>query len=145
MVKFIRYSLATLFFAASVGCLALWWRSFSYKDILNGPTYVLPMKGIYFESFNGNAWTVLMDPRHSGSYKREWRLSTHGAERELLFASPKPEAKSKRLIRFPLWYPALIFALASIAVTRVRRRIRIWSVFIATTIVAGLLEIAVLF
>jgi hypothetical protein len=34
MTKFIRYALATVCFAASVGCLALWWRSMSRVERL---------------------------------------------------------------------------------------------------------------
>jgi hypothetical protein len=32
MAKYIRYAIAAVFFAASVGCLGLWWRSFNYHE-----------------------------------------------------------------------------------------------------------------
>jgi len=48
-----------------------------------------------------------------------------------------------RYIYFPLWYPALIFALAGVAALRLGRRFTIRSAIIATTVVASLLGIAV--
>ncbi|WP_145434816.1 hypothetical protein [Lacipirellula limnantheis] len=47
-------------------------------------------------------------------------------------------------IFFPLWYPALIFALAGVASLRLGRRFTLRSALIATTIVAGLLGMAVI-
>jgi hypothetical protein len=44
---------------------------------------------------------------------------------------------------FPLWYPALIFALARVAALRLGRRFTLRMAIIATTVVAGLLGIAV--
>jgi hypothetical protein len=38
---------------------------------------------------------------------------------------------------FPLWYPALIFALAGVAVLRLGRRFTLRSAIIATAVVAG--------
>ena len=45
---------------------------------------------------------------------------------------------------FPIWYPALIFALAGVASLRLGRRFTIRSAIIATTVVAGLLGMAVI-
>ncbi|MBL9161958.1 MAG: hypothetical protein JNL18_04365 [Planctomycetaceae bacterium] len=47
-------------------------------------------------------------------------------------------------IYFPLWYPALIFALAAISALRLGRRSTLRSAIIALTIVAGLLGMAVI-
>ena len=46
-------------------------------------------------------------------------------------------------IYFPLWYPALIFALAGVASLRFGRRFTLRSAIIATTVVAGLMGMAV--
>jgi hypothetical protein len=46
-------------------------------------------------------------------------------------------------LHFPLWYPALIFALAGVATLRLGRCFTIRSAIIATTVVAGLLGMAV--
>jgi hypothetical protein len=37
MLNYIRYTLAALCLAASVGCLALWWRSITTYDSVAGP------------------------------------------------------------------------------------------------------------
>ncbi|MBA4106139.1 MAG: hypothetical protein C0485_10295 [Pirellula sp.] len=44
---------------------------------------------------------------------------------------------------FPLWYPALIFALAGVAALRFRRQFSIRSALLALSIVAALLGMAV--
>jgi hypothetical protein len=44
----------------------------------------------------------------------------------------------------PLWYPALIFALAGVGALRLGHRFTLRSAIIATTVVAGLLGVAVI-
>jgi hypothetical protein len=44
---------------------------------------------------------------------------------------------------FPHWYPALIFAIAGVAALRLGRRFTLRSAIIATTVLAGLLGLAV--
>jgi hypothetical protein len=46
-------------------------------------------------------------------------------------------------VYFPLWYPALIFALAGVAALRFRRQFTIRSALIAVTVVAALLGMVV--
>ncbi|MBA4107739.1 MAG: hypothetical protein C0485_18555 [Pirellula sp.] len=46
-------------------------------------------------------------------------------------------------IYFPLWYPALVFALAGVGVLSFRRRFSIRSALICLTVVAALLGIVV--
>ncbi|QDT75734.1 hypothetical protein [Lacipirellula limnantheis] len=48
-----------------------------------------------------------------------------------------------RRIFFPLWYPALVFALAGVGVLRFRRQFSIRSALICVSIVAVLLAMAV--
>jgi hypothetical protein len=48
-----------------------------------------------------------------------------------------------RWIFFPLWYPSLIFTLAGVASLRLDCRFTLCSAIIATTVVAGLLGMAV--
>jgi hypothetical protein len=50
---------------------------------------------------------------------------------------------SQDAIVCPLWYPALIFALAGVASLTLGRRFTLRSAIIATTVVAGLLGMAV--
>jgi hypothetical protein len=47
------------------------------------------------------------------------------------------------LVVFPLWYPALVFALAGIGALRLGRRFTLRSAIIATAVVAGLLGMVV--
>jgi len=47
------------------------------------------------------------------------------------------------IVYFPFWYPALLFALAGIGLLRLGRRFTLRSAMIATTVVAGLLGMAV--
>jgi hypothetical protein len=44
---------------------------------------------------------------------------------------------------FPLWYPALVFAIAGVAALRVRRQFSIRSALIAVSVVAALLGMIV--
>ncbi len=60
-----------------------------------------------------------------------------------LFCSGIFGAVDENNLFFPLWYPALIFALAGVASLRLGRRFTLRSAIIATTIVAGLLGMAV--
>jgi hypothetical protein len=50
---------------------------------------------------------------------------------------------TEHIFYFPPWYPALIFALAGVASLRLGRRFTLRSAIIATTVVAGLLGMAV--
>ena len=47
-------------------------------------------------------------------------------------------------VYFPIWYPALIFALAGVGALRLGRRFTLRSAIIATTVLAGLLGVAVI-
>jgi hypothetical protein len=48
------------------------------------------------------------------------------------------------IVYFPLWYPALIFALAGVAALRVSRQFSIRTVLVAMTVAAALIGIAVI-
>ena len=56
---------------------------------------------------------------------------------------PELFGRVPQAIYFPLWYPTLSFALAGVAALRLGRRFTLRSAIIATTIVAGLLGMAV--
>jgi hypothetical protein len=47
------------------------------------------------------------------------------------------------IIFFPLWYPALVFALAGVAALRFRRQFSIRSALVAVSVVAALLGMVV--
>lgn len=151
MTRFIRYTLAALCLAASVGCLALSWRSQTHYDLLVGPCPISPKRQMTVDSMVGTIGVEVWPENVTSQYRS--RLSTHWRHDE----SPN-EAAMRRLhqnryggehfgvngtaIHFPLWYSAFAFALASVAAMRVGS-FTIRSALIATTIVAALLGMVV--
>jgi hypothetical protein len=76
MLRFLRYALATVCFAASVGCLALWWRSVRHPEALEGPAAVLQNRTIYLEFCDGYALTSLGSEDASQPNLSEWQRYT---------------------------------------------------------------------
>jgi hypothetical protein len=150
MLTYLRYALATVCFAASVGCLALWWRSHTYRDVLSGPTQVFPSGEIRFGSAMGmcSVSTIPSVPVASKPWRYETMPYIKGELEGIKdFIETNGYFSSARYgnglsVYFPLWYPALIFAFAGVANLRVSR-FTIRSTIIATTIAAGLLGMAV--
>jgi hypothetical protein len=63
---------------------------------------------------------------------------------ELFARAPSSRFRtSDECVYFPLWYPALVFALALAAVLRFRRQFSIRSALVAASVVAALLGIVV--
>jgi hypothetical protein len=144
MLTYLRYSLATFCFAASVGCLALSWRSFTHRDIV-----------ILQSSFLGNQVNLVFNCGQMRVQAR-YPADTMPSIRHLAVKPTDGEWFRQFVTRFgyfgigvddsvffPLWYPALIFALAGVATLRLGRRFTLRSAIIATTVVAGLLGMAV--
>src|SRR5690242_5474629 len=48
MLTYLRYALATVCFAASIGCLALWRRSITYHEMSLGPDFFDSNKAVGF-------------------------------------------------------------------------------------------------
>jgi hypothetical protein len=150
MAKFIRYTLATICIAASVGCLALWWRSYTISDVAVGPSPT-PEHIIHFSAFRGSfalghlapPIPAKAPPISSWHYSGE-RISD---DFELFDSRRRPIVNFGRTngggYYFPLWYPALILAIVGVAALRLGRRFTLRSAIIATTVVAGLLGMAV--
>jgi hypothetical protein len=144
MAKFIRYALATACFAASVGCLALWWRSESRRVIFR-TTNPPDRRGIICECGYATAF------RYQGSgggqlssvFVTEPRNAFHDANLQLKLEQLGQFGASDTELLFPLWYPALIFALTGVAALRFRRQFSIRSALIAVTIVSALLGMVV--
>ncbi|MBL9161723.1 MAG: hypothetical protein JNL18_03165 [Planctomycetaceae bacterium] len=147
MLTYLRYALASACFAASVGCLALWWRSYTYWDTLRQP---LPGLGrtVVLDSCEGSTWgTFVSTPAHGDRYECYWH-----ADPRIIPAAHTPTEETRQydmfgvteyIFYFPPWYPALIFALAGIVSLRLGRRFTLRSALIATTVLAGLLGMAV--
>lgn len=149
MGKFVRYGLAAVCFASSAGCLALWgWTDASENTCIivcyfaNGKNadHQSPMFAVemmqgeavfrrYDEAFVDRGWDVKLatvSPTTTASFRD--RVSKLG-----LFFVAEP------WIYFPLWYPALVFAIAGVGVLRFRPQFSIRSALIVTTIVAALI------
>lgn len=147
MAKYLRYALANVCFAASVCCLALWgWSTIHPRTIdcvmidLSGFTLDTQLcngeakVGLYHK-FKTRTRPPIRTASLGGFYltQFEWTIKSQG-----IFAT------GARSVYFPLWYPALIFALAGVGVLRLNRRFTLRSAIIATTVVAGLLGMAVI-
>jgi hypothetical protein len=145
MAKFIRYTLATICFAASVGCLALWWRSIYYWDTYEWLAQP-PNCGQILQTIDGMA---VVEFNHMYKYgpddSRTFFHSSYRANGQLSDGFEKRGKFYARGMRahFPLWYPALIFALAGVAALRFRRQFSIRSALIAVSVVAALLGMVV--
>jgi hypothetical protein len=141
MLTYLHYALATFCFAASVGCLALWGWSISSGDQFLGPHYFRSPQAIYLEVTDGSVimQTIYRNGPPLAGFERAMRMwpSPLELQDEGVFGLIGDT------IYFPLWYPALIFALAGIAALRLGRRFTLRSAIIATTVVAGLLGMAV--
>jgi hypothetical protein len=138
MLAYLRYALAMIGIAASVGCLGLWIWSMDHKCVTFGS--ITP-------SFTAGAIVIhghgaILSYRGNGD--QEWQFHTQ----EISPASTVGERSDRFFTTsigyyFPLWYPALIFALAGAASLRLDRRFNLRSAIITTTLVAGLLGLAV--
>jgi hypothetical protein len=144
MTKFLRYALTTFCFAASVGCLGLWRRSYTvYEQIYcQSP---ISSDVIYFSAFLG---AVYIGPADARTVAITWRYAPRViADMDIPADAgygPTQFGWYGTGYHFPLWYPALIFALAGVGVLRFRRQFSIRSALVATTVVAALVGMAVI-
>ena len=142
LVSFIRYSLASFCFAASVGSLALWGWSMTHREIFVGPNANSTNVGLQMEFSSGKALAAIVESAPAAF--NEW----HHFSFKTLQPISDPLAPDRqfywtdRIVEFPLWYPALVFALAAVGILRIGR-FTIRSALIATTIVAALLGMVV--
>ncbi|QDT75122.1 hypothetical protein I41_43310 [Lacipirellula limnantheis] len=151
MAKYVRYALASVCFAASVACLALWWRSYATVDEIETgfPISLLTTTGVGGVSYLGFVG-MSVAPDWSDVGRDGWRLASYEVDslhRDSVTSVTDESGQfgvGEGWIFFPLWYPALIFALAGVASLRLGRRFTLRSALIATTIVAGLLGMAVI-
>ncbi|QDT74032.1 hypothetical protein [Lacipirellula limnantheis] len=146
MTKYIRYALASVCFAASVACLALWWRSYSHADTLRMRNQETFWRA---ESIRGyvtvGGWTSYRtSPVDFYSATRAWApdflWEVEHAVRQTGSHFGKFSVVALRENWYcPHWYPALIFTLAGVGVIRFRRQFSIRSALIAFAVVAALL------
>jgi hypothetical protein len=147
MAKFIRYALATVCFAMSVGCLALWWRSLTYRDRAQGP--IVASWVLNLASFHGIAEVGWGRDDIGQIATAGWVRATPATDRlEFDLLNKKNQgvfgySEEFGTIFFPHWYPAVTFALAGIGILRFRRQFSIRSALIYVSVVAVLLGMAV--
>ena len=149
MLTYLRYSLACFCFAASVGCLALWWRSLIHADEWEvdrlAPSPALSRVGVSYLGY----MAVSVAPASPSVVENGWRFKSepvgtdHASSVRSAIVSSRRFGVTDTGIYFPLWYPALIFALAGVGVLRFRRQFSIRSALITTTVVATLVGMAV--
>ena len=148
MLTYLRYALATFCFAASVGCLALWWRSQLQETGAIGPTYINGTI-ISLSLIDGGSNIVVgkatLDSWHFSSSPLSPVVVADLNEKLVRrqFAAKRFTDHRHIWVYFPLWYPALIFSLAGVGVLRFRRRFSIRSALIAVSVVAALPGMAV--
>ncbi len=142
-MRFLRYSLAALCLAASVAVLALWYWNLLRRDMSDGAGVALTSMTVQVEVKGGIAavWSETSMKSSSPWQVRSRRLRTDAYFEETVKQRGRFGVFGPA-IYFPLWYPALIFALASVGILRLGR-FTIRSALIATTIVAALLGVVV--
>ncbi|BBO33232.1 hypothetical protein [Lacipirellula parvula] len=147
MLTYFRYALATICFMLSMACLGLWGASYATKPALD---VVMPswdrslsltaIKGMcYLERVRiGGKSAIAADLNLSISRERLGFVDAFVRNGDLSSIGGDVDQ-----IRFPTWYPALVFALAGVGALRLGRRFTLRSAIIATTVVAGLLGMVV--
>ena len=148
MLTYLRYALAAVCFAASVGCLALWHRSVGIDDSVRGQSFRQGER-LVFRSRKGfleiaSVPTISKQPQSEvdwHTFSRPLQTSDYPGDR--LQAPRKRFRLTARGFTFPLWYPTLIFALAGVGVLRFRRKFSIRSALICVGAVALLLGMVV--
>ena len=146
MLTYLRYALATFCLAASVGCLViLGWsarRSQSVECVMSDVGPLL----IDVQLCRGEAKVAVS---RNNPIRRRVAPSIKTLDGIYLiqfdrtYQSQGYFATAARSVYFPLWYPALIFALAGVAALRFRRQFSIRSALIAVSVVAALLGMVV--
>lgn len=143
----LRYAIAALFFAASVACLALWWRSDTRRTELDFPVPASDqMASITVIGSMFYLMPVSIDP--GVPLPTDVQLSYARVQvsvMDILIHQKKARRISVdyQIVHFPLWYPALVFALAGVGVLRLRRQFSIRSALIGLAVVAALLGMVV--
>ena len=145
MLTYIRYALATVCFAASVGCLVLWGWSTNHKCVTLGRIPPSFFGGAIVTNGFGAILFYRVNPDYGYEWKfHEWQFHvTEFAPSSGVLETSERFSTSKIAYHFPLWFPALVFGLASVGILRVGR-FTIRSVLIATTVAAVLLGMVVM-
>jgi hypothetical protein len=82
---------------------------------------------------------TLSRPRVALPFRTASLAGVYLTQFELTIKSQGPFATGARSVYFPLWHPALVFALAGVAAIRFRRQFSIRAALVAVAVVAALL------
>ena len=149
MAKFIRYTLAAICLATSVGCLALWGWTATHKSMRLAAIYPSDSRTVNYFVNDGDVSVGLghpLTPRQTARGPQFVAVTMSELDIKGLHSWRLEDGlfgHGNRAIFSPLWYPALIFALAGVAALRFRRQFSIRSALVAVTVVAALLGMAV--
>ncbi|BBO32523.1 hypothetical protein PLANPX_2135 [Lacipirellula parvula] len=140
MLKAIRYTLAAICLAASVGCLALWWRSMNVRFEAFGAIPVSPQP-LCVTISRGQLSASFIPP----GKVTHWRYESYPLDSRL----PPPRLWPPRLeiyeggFSIPLWLPsALSGAFGAVAIVRIKR-FSLRSALVGMSVVAALLGMIV--
>jgi hypothetical protein len=149
MMSYLRYALATFCFAASVGCLLLWpQRISSVYELQIRVSAFIPARVIAIV-LHGGYLTLGIHHDRTGVAGPTIRFVSDTVHPEYVDALSALASNGRYneyghlMYFFPLWYPALIFALAGVVVLRFRRQFSIRSALICVSVIAALLGMAV--
>lgn len=141
----LRYTLAAFLFAASVGCLVLWsWTSANSSNVFAVRCYA-----VNTESISGVTLLGYSSEMPTNNPRPSFALTNVVIQGEPLRYFRELRKRQGQFggtpgrVYFPLWYPALVFALAAVGVIRFRRQFRIRSALIGLSVVAALLGMVV--
>ncbi|BBO32522.1 hypothetical protein PLANPX_2134 [Lacipirellula parvula] len=143
MVRLMRYTLAAICLAASVGCLTLW-------PISHWNVFYLYLRQT----------SVANSLETESGYLFACRFKVKDEPWRVNFQTKIPSPENRRLlsdliseqghfanigigVMLPLWYPALVFALATVAAIRIGRQFTLRSALVGMSVVAALLGMAV--
>ncbi len=148
MTKYLRYALATFCFAASVGCLALWWASFSVDDRFIIPQYFSPERLLLVECCKG--FVVITSANQESPPVLTIQSIPHYSNMRFAALESRVAKDGQfcvvgRTVYFPLWYPALVVASIGVGVLRISKRFTIRSTILTTSVAALWLGIPFVF
>lgn len=143
MLTYVRYSLAAMFFAASIGCISAWVASLARPGVLDDAGLHLKYFSAYAELYDGIVvvWVEPPKTKRAGWELLSYKLIPTGHERylEIQAEQGKFGSVNGRDIFFPLWYAAFILSLVGIVTLRLGSRFTLRSAIVATTVLAVLM------
>ena len=147
MLKYLRYALATFCFVASVGYLALWGWSLANPEMLVAARCCINQTGLGTQVYGGGM-CFYSRQRPGGCPIFYYTVRRIGNLPLVTFGTGGFDGHrfghGGGMYGFPIWYAALIFALAGVASLRLGHCFTIRSAIVATTVVAVLLGMAVI-